>query len=79
MTKIFKIEPTEVIDKVYCDVCGECCTDENFGTESATLSAKWGYNSKKDGEEYNIDICENCFDITIKFLKKHRKGFLADE
>lgn len=75
MTKIFKLKPVEVLHEVYCDVCGECCTDEDFGTESATLSAQWGYSSGKDGKEYNIDLCEDCFDMTLRFLKKHRKGF----
>lgn len=77
--KIFKLEPKEVIDKIYCDVCGECCTDENYGTESATLSAQWGYSSKKDGETYQIDLCEDCFDNTVSYLKSIRKGFEIDE
>ena len=71
--KIFKLQQKEVLDKVYCDVCGECCTDENFGTESARLSAQWGYSSKKDGESYNVDLCESCFDATISFFKKRKK------
>lgn len=71
--KIFKLEKKEVLDKIYCDVCGECCTDENYGTESATLSVEWGYGSKKDGESYNVDLCEFCFDATISFLKERKK------
>ena len=57
----------------YCDVCGECCTDETYGTESATLSAQWGYMSKKDGYTYNVDLCECCFDATISFLKQRKQ------
>ena len=58
---------------MYCDVCGECCTDEKYGTESATLSAQWGYLSNKDGDTYNVDLCESCFDATISFLKQRKK------
>ena len=71
--KIFKIEPREVIDRIYCDVCGECCTDDNCGTESALLSAQWGYMSKKDGDTYSVDLCESCFDTTIGFLKQRKR------
>lgn len=73
--KIFKLKECKTIDSVYCDVCGECCTNENFGTESALLSADWGYASKKDGMSYEIDICENCFDMILIFLKEKKKEF----
>ena len=73
--KTFKLQQKEILDRIFCDVCGECCTDDNCGTESATLSAQWGYLSKKDGQTYQIDLCENCFDMTLKFLKEQRKGF----
>ena len=58
---------------IYCDVCGECCTDDTYGTERATLSAQWGYMSKKDGDTYHVDLCEYCFDATISFLKQRKK------
>jgi hypothetical protein len=38
--------------------------------ESASLNAYWGYSSKKDGQNYDIDLCENCFDKTLLFLSK---------
>ena len=71
--KIFKETTVKKISEIYCDVCEECCTDENFGTESASLSAEWGYGSKKDGESYHVDLCESCFDATISFLKQRKK------
>ncbi len=73
--KTFKTKKCEVIDKFYCDVCGECCTTDNFGTEIASLSANWGYSSKKDGKSYQIDLCENCFDMTLTYLKNKKKEF----
>jgi len=71
--KIFKETTVKKISEIYCDICGECCTEEGYGTESATLSAQWGYSSKKDGESYNVDLCESCFDATISFFKKRKK------
>lgn len=76
--KIFKLEKREVLDKIYCDVCGVCCTDDNFGTETASLTAEWGYRSKKDGKIYQIDICENCFDATIIFFKNRKKDLCSE-
>lgn len=60
----------EVIDDVTCDVCGKSCKDHMDNIESATLSAYWGYSSKKDGSNYDVDICESCFDKTLEFLAK---------
>lgn len=31
-----------------------------------------GYGSIHDGMEYDIDLCENCFYDTVKFLKDKR-------
>lgn len=60
----------EVVDDVFCDICGSSCKDHMDNMENATLSAYWGYSSKKDGDVYEIDICESCFDKTIEFLSK---------
>ena len=79
IAKQIMMEDAAVLNKLanntvmYCDVCGECCTDETYGTESATLSAQWGYSSNKDGDTYNVDLCESCFDATISFLKQRKK------
>lgn len=60
----------EIIDDVECDICGKTCKDHIDNIESATLSAYWGYSSKKDGQSFEVDICENCFDKTLEFLAK---------
>ena len=75
--RTFKNKTIKVFDKTYCDLCGECCTDENFGTECATLEALWGYNSSKDGSKYEIHLCEQCFDETLQLIKKRRKQYLG--
>lgn len=67
--RTYKKEYRKVPDKLFCDVCGTCCSDDNCGDEFALLEALWGYCSKKDGSRYAIHLCENCFDKTITYLK----------
>jgi len=55
------------LDDIICDICGESCK-KNLDIESAKLFAHWGYDSKKDGDVYDIDICENCFDKILVYL-----------
>lgn len=67
---------TKVVDKIYCDACGEDCSN-NIDHEYAELIAAWGYCSKQDGIQYNIEICENCFDEVLTFIKQKRKKILG--
>lgn len=57
--------------QIFCDICGEDCRKE-YDTQAAELTATWGYDSKKDGDKYHVDLCETCFDKTIEFLKQIR-------
>lgn len=64
---IKKIKIPQVVD-IQCDVCGKSCY--KHGTlESANLKASWGYYSSKDGTSYDIDLCEDCFDNTLHYIK----------
>lgn len=69
--RIFKKELKEVLDEVICDICGGSCKKE-YNQEYAELIATWGYDSNKDLTQYNVDLCENCFDKTIDYLKSIR-------
>ena len=75
--KTYKQVTVEKLSKIYCDMCGLCCTDDNFGNECAVLEASWGYNSLKDGTKYDIQLCEQCFDETLQFIKNRRKQYLG--
>lgn len=61
------------LDDILCDVCGESCK-KTCDFEHATITATWGYDSKKDLTNHEIDLCESCFDKTIEFLKSIRKN-----
>lgn len=67
----------EVIDDITCDVCGNSCKDKIDNIESALLSAYWGYSSKKDGHNYEVDLCEKCFDKVLEFIAKIKGSVVA--
>lgn len=70
--KTYKKITKKTEDKVYCDLCGGCCTDKNFGSEYATLEAAWGYLSKNDSDQYEIHLCEKCFFLTLDWMRQIR-------
>lgn len=72
MRKYKKVLKDELED-VVCDVCGKSCvsgTLEAFGVgaEFAVLRADWGYGSRKDGESFMLEMCEDCFDKIVAFV-----------
>lgn len=75
-TKTYK---AEIIKDVLCDVCGKSCCkftkNKLIATESATIIADWGYYSDRDGKQYHIDICENCFCGVLAYLKSQNKTY----
>lgn len=72
--KNYKLKKISTLESITCDVCGASCTTTNAFVEHeyATLEATWGYFSKQDGTQYDIHLCENCFMITISFLRNQR-------
>jgi hypothetical protein len=65
---IFKQKLVDTLDNVLCDVCNKSCKYE-MNYEVARLSVNWGYESKNDGDAYCIDMCEDCFERTLQYLK----------
>ena len=77
--KVTEKRTVDVITKHICDVCEKvfevpegCDSSQNIGT----LNANWGYGSTQDGARYNLDLCEQCFDIALISLKDHRKSIV---
>ena len=75
---------TEVTTDVICDICGKSCKVaehrvENesrpdngeiiYSFEYMTLSADWGFDSKKDGEKWTAHVCEKCVDEKLTYIK----------
>jgi len=78
--KTYKNKTIKVHDKTFCDCCGKQCTDDFYNeNEYATLEASWGYNSGRDGERFDIHLCENCFGDVLGFLKDKRFSYFGAE
>lgn len=75
--KTYKEQIRKVTDNVICDCCGQSCDTMNMGPSWASLEATWGYGCKNDGVEYDIDLCEQCFEEIICFIKGKRKRILG--
>lgn len=75
--RTYKKIKKKVEDKVYCDVCGQNCTVDQLGSEYATLEAIWGYGSTRDGQKFDIQICEQCFADTLDWMKNKRRVVLG--
>lgn len=88
--KKYKTRQAKVLVDVCCDICGNSCKHKHIipddecspgivqdqDCEYATLSATWGYFSRKDGESYHLDLCEDCFDElveNINSLQRHKR------
>ena len=65
---------TPVLVDVTCDVCHTSCRTPLDNYEYATLAARWGYHSRKDGTTEHMDLCEDCFDDVVKYLHAHKKA-----
>jgi len=66
----------ELSKEYFCDMTGKSCTVRS-GTHSltkkpvyikefATITAQWGYASKKDGEKHTIILCEEAYDKILE-------------
>lgn len=77
--KTYKKKTVKVTDHIYCDSCGKDCTitEPTHEHEYAILSATWGYFSNQDGTQYDIELCENCFNEVLELIKKKRKRTLG--
>jgi hypothetical protein len=77
--RTYKTKPKKVVDEILCDCCGESCTTTEpvVEHEYATIEATWGYFSDQDGKQFNIDLCENCFNDVLSFIKDSRRKILG--
>lgn len=79
------VQVIPVVSNIVCDICGQSVVHdglkdnltnlENF-SEYARLTAEFGYGSKRDGEKFDLDFCEACFEnllIKINELKAQQR------
>jgi hypothetical protein len=77
--KTYKKKTVKVVDRILCDACGEDCTitEPVNEHEYAELTATWGYFSNQDGTQYDIHLCETCFNEVLSFIKNKRRKILG--
>ncbi|PNO61699.1 hypothetical protein [Aeromonas hydrophila] len=75
-----EIVPTEQVVDILCDACGRS-TKTTFGTNQyGTLSADFGYGSHRDGEHYQVHLCEGCFCTMLgNVMELHRRNHMLDD
>lgn len=71
--RIYKKKLKDDLSDLKCDICDNSCKTKLDDYEFASLKAQWGYSSRKDGEECNLEICEDCFDKIMDFIKNIKK------
>ena len=57
-----KIETVEYT----CDLCGKVCNPGTETEQSATIEFHFGYGSKMDSANVNIDLCAKCAEEAFK-------------
>lgn len=78
--KVYTEQTCKKLNAIFCDTCGGNCAKEgSYEKEHASLVATWGYDSKKDLVRHDIDLCEDCFDKVIVFLKAQRSVTLQEK
>ena len=75
--KVMTKQEADVVSDIRYDVCDESCSPaEGYDPLYGTLSAKWGYGSRHDGENYELHLCESCFFQALANLQEQRRGHL---
>ena len=63
--ELIQVEIPKLI-KITCDSCSKEIDFQSRLEEVIEINHSFGYGSNgKDGDEYNFDLCENCFDKII--------------
>ena len=60
---------------ILCDRCQQSCQKEPSSgyvtvNEYAEFTARWGYFSKRDMEQWEYVLCEDCATLVYKWIKK---------
>ncbi|WP_369812635.1 hypothetical protein [Alkalimonas collagenimarina] len=77
--KEHSVQVTRVVSDITCDICGQSVVNEaqknnmanlDSFAEYARLVAEFGYGSKRDGEKFQFDFCEGCFEDLLSKINK---------
>ena len=67
----YQVGQENILTQVLCNQCGkELKVKDGYLKEGCfTADTVFGYFSKKDGNHYHFDLCEECFDKMISRFK----------
>jgi len=65
----------DIIEDIICDCCGKSCKKDNNNIEYLSLKSNWGFYSKKDLQQWTAQICEDCVDTKLSFIKFKKEKY----
>jgi len=71
--KILGVKEVEVVGDVVCDICCRSTQTEGGGLQYGELRAAWGHGSTRDGERYEVHLCERCFFHALATMRRQRQ------
>ena len=71
------VKQEEQVDEILCNCCGKPIKKNVLGIEhkfielddTLHVEQAWGYFSNHDGDIHRFDICQDCYDKSIKTFK----------
>ncbi len=69
--RIYNDEKEMFLQSVICNQCGGTITVVNGMIKEGCLEGtqRFGYFSKKDGQEHHFDLCEQCYDEMVEHFQ----------
>jgi hypothetical protein len=61
------IQACTTLTDIVCDRCGGSCK-RKMNYEHANITAYWGYESGRDEQVFDLDICESCFEEFLEWM-----------
>lgn len=64
-------ENNKILEKLICNQCGRELKLHNGVVQEGVFhgETRWGYFSKKDGENHSFDLCESCYEKLVKSFR----------
>jgi len=68
--KNYKTElvPTEVLEDIICDCCGQSCKTEFDDYNFMSIESHWIYPSQQEQEIWTAQLCEKCANERLNFI-----------
>lgn len=68
--KIKRVIEEEKDKDIQCDKCGESIMEDQYTIGGCVFQMDFGYGSNKDGNIYQVCLCDDCVDEFLGSLKQ---------